>query len=260
MADWKERIQRVGVIPARYDSSRFPGKVLANIAGKPMIQRVYEGARQAKTLQEVIIATDDDRVKEVVEEFGGTAIMTSKHHGSGTDRIAEVASHKDADIFVNIQGDEPLISAKAIDSLVEPVLHGNDVQMTTLCRPATNAEEIFNVNTARVVFDQNHDALYFSRAPIPYNRDTESKEAWLDDGPYFQHIGIYAYRKEFLLRLAGMPQGRMEKIEKLEQLRALEAGFRIRVVESDYCPICVDVPADIEKVEKLIAQTETIHV
>ncbi len=248
-------IKVIGVIPARYGSTRFPGKVLAPILGKPMIQWVYERAKLANCLEEILIATDDARVQAAVAEFGGKAVMTSTHHTSGTDRIAEAVVKIDADIVVNIQGDEPMIDAAAIDTLVTPFMEDDDLQMATLCRLAQKIEEIFDTNTVRVVFDCHHHALYFSRAPIPFNRDTSDLAHWLDNCPYYQHIGVYAYRKPFLLSLAKLPPTPLEHIEKLEQLRVLESGFQIRVVETAYAPVCVDVPADIEQVEKLMLKS-----
>jgi 3-deoxy-manno-octulosonate cytidylyltransferase (CMP-KDO synthetase) len=213
-----------------------------------MVQWVYERAKLAQKLDHVLIATDDERVVSKVKEFTKNVIMTSPNHESGTDRVAEVVKGLEADVVVNIQGDEPLISPKAIDQLLEPFEQDENLQMATLCRKAKSSDEIFDENTARVVFDKNCNALYFSRAPIPFNRDKEKKE-WLKDSIYYQHIGIYAYRKLFLQKLAKLPQTPNERIEKLEQLRVLENGFKIKVVETDYTPICVDVPQDIYKVE-----------
>ncbi len=248
----------IGIIPARFGSTRFQGKVLAKIAGKPMIQWVYERAIQAKLLQRVIVATDESKVKQVVEGFGGVVLMTSNKHETGTDRVAEIADQVEADVIVNIQVDEPLISPQAIDELIEPFSHDN-VIMATLCRKANNVEEIYSANTVKVVFDKNHNAVYFSRAPIPFNRDFQSRNDRLNIADYFQHIGIYAYRKEFLLKLTELPQTRLEKIEKLEQLRALENGFNIKVIQTNYNPVCVDVKEDIRKVEELMNVMEPLH-
>ena len=213
-----------------------------------MVQWVYERAKLAQKLDQILIATDSERVVSKVKEFTENIIMTSSNHESGTDRVAEAVKDLEAEVVVNIQGDEPLISSKAIDQLVEPFEQDQNLQMATLCRKAKNSEEIFDTNTARVVFDKNCNALYFSRAPIPFNRDKDKKE-WLENSIYYQHIGIYAYRKSFLQKLAKLPQTPNEQIEKLEQLRVLENGFKIKVVETDYKPICVDVPEDIYKVE-----------
>lgn len=246
----------VGVIPARYASTRFPGKVLARINDKPMIFWVHEGASKSKRLDDLYVATDDERVKQETILFGGKVIMTSSQHLSGTDRVAEAADNFDADVIVNIQGDEPLISPQAIDEVLEPFYHDDHIGMATLCRRAKNPEEIIDPNTVRVVFDNNFDALYFSRATIPFNRDLNLAD-WLKNSPYYQHIGIYAYRKHFLAKLTKLPQTQLEKTEKLEQLRVLESGYKIRVVETHYNPVCVDVAEDIEKVEILMKTIET---
>jgi len=251
MEDSKTNLKIIGVIPARYSSTRFPGKVLTPICGKPMVQWVHERALKATKLSDLFIATDDEHVKAKVLEFGGKVIMTSSKHASGTDRVAEAVAEIDANVVVNIQGDEPLITPEAIDEVVEPFFNDEQVQMTTLCRLADNIDEIFDPNTVRVVFDQNYNALYFSRSSIPFNREMD-KDSWLDDANYYQHIGVYAYKKSFLQKLAKLSQTPLEKIEKLEQLRVLESGYKIRVVETQYSPICVDVPEDVEKVEKLM--------
>ncbi len=253
-------ITAVGIIPARYASTRFPGKPLAAIAGRPMIYWVYQQAVKARRLQDVLVATDDERIVRAVESFGGKAVLTSPRHATGTDRIAEVATNLNVSVIVNIQGDEPLIAPEAIDRLVEAFAADPSVRMATLCRRAQDVEEIFDPNTVRVVFDRNGDALYFSRAPIPYNRDARSREEWLSQTVYYQHIGVYAYKRDFLLELAGLPQSPLERAEKLEQLRVLENGHRIRVVETDYRPVCVDVPEDVAKVELLMKEMGRIYV
>ena len=238
----------IGIIPARYASTRFPGKPLAEIGGRPMIEWVYRRASQAESLQRVLVATDDERIAAAVRGFGGEAVMTSADHATGTDRIAEVAESLEEEVVVNVQGDEPLIDPQAIDQLVAEFAADSGVQMATLCRPAFSREEIFDENTARVVFDIQRNALYFSRAPIPFRRGVPAS-SWPVEG-VFQHIGVYAYRREFLLRFASLPQTLLEQIEQLEQLRALEHGYQIRVVVTQYRPINVDVPEDIAKVEQ----------
>lgn len=253
------KAKAIGVIPARYGSTRFPGKPLALILGKPMIYWVYSRASQAQLLDRLVVATDDERILEAVRAFGGEAVMTSPEHPTGTDRLAEVARSVVAEIFVNIQGDEPLISPEAIDALIRAMQEHPDVPMGTLCRKASDPEEVGNPNTARVVFDRDHRALYFSRAAIPYYREAGSPAQFLDFGPVYQHIGVYAYRRDFLLRFTELPQTPLEKAEKLEQLRALEHGFPIFVVETDYQPICVDVPADIAKVENRMKEQGVTH-
>ena len=238
----------IGIIPARYASTRFPGKPLAEIGGRPMIEWVYRRASQAESLQRVLVATDDERIAAAVRGFGGEAVMTSADHATGTDRIAEVAESLEEEVVVNVQGDEPLIDPQAIDQLVAEFAADSGVQMATLCRPVFSREEIFDENTARVVFDIQRNALYFSRAPIPFRRGVPAS-SWPVEG-VFQHIGVYAYRREFLLRFASLPQTLLEQIEQLEQLRALEHGYQIRVVVTQYRPINVDVPEDIAKVEQ----------
>jgi len=235
----------MGVIPARYKSKRFPGKVLADISGKPMIQHVYERSKKSKLLNDVIVATDDTRIKRAVEKFNGNVVMTSKKHKSGSDRIAEVAKKLNADIIVNIQGDEPLINPKMIDQVVTPLLHDSNIYMSTLIRKITDPKDIKNPNIVKVVVDKNNFALYFSRSMIPYQDVSESSGA-------YKHIGIYAYRKDFLLKFSKMKQSKLEKIEKLEQLRVLENGYKIKVVETNYNTISVDTPKDIKKVERTI--------
>jgi len=248
----RERI--IGVIPARYGSSRFEGKVIAEIAGKPMIQWVYERASQSDTLDELLVAVDDPRVQSRVEGFGGKAIMTGGHHESGTDRIAEVVERMPADIVVNIQGDQPLIAPGMIDEAVRPMIDNPEIQMSTLKREI-DKDEYDDPGVVKVVVDDQDFALYFSRSLIPYPLHDE-------DVRVYEHVGLYVYRKEFLLRLSKMPQGYLEKIESLEQLRVLERGYRILVVETKMdrrAGVSVDTPEDIEKVERLIAEMKGIN-
>ena len=243
----RERV--VGVIPARYGSSRFEGKVLADIAGKSMIQWVYERASQSSTLGELLVAVDDPRVQSRVEGFGGKAIMTGAHHASGTDRIAEVVEKIPADIIVNIQGDQPLIDPNMIDEAVRPMIENPEIQMSTLKREI-DKEEFDDPGVVKVVVDDQDFALYFSRSLIPYPLHD-------DDLRVYEHIGLYVYRKAFLLGLSKMPQGYLERIESLEQLRVLERGHRILVVETKMdrrTGVSVDTPEDIGKVERLIAE------
>ena len=241
------RSRIVGVIPARYGSSRFEGKVLADIAGKPMIQWVYERASQSKTLDELFVAVDDPRVQSKVEGFGGKAIMTGVHHKSGTDRIAEVVEKMAADIIVNIQGDQPLIDPNMIDEAVQPMIDNPEIRMSTLKRKIEK-DEFDDPGVVKVVVDEKDFALYFSRSLIPYPRYDENIQV-------FEHVGLYVYRKDFLLEISQMPQGYLEKIESLEQLRVLEKGYKILVVETKMdkaAGISVDTPEDLERVERLI--------
>ena len=263
----------VGVIPARYGSSRFEGKVLTDIAGKPMIQWVYERARQSKTLDELLVAVDDPRIQSRVEAFGGKAVMTGSQHKSGTDRIAEVvvkmadsgqrlavSDDKETinairytlnanDIVVNIQGDQPLLDPNMIDEAVQPMIDNPEIQMSTLKREI-DKDEFDDPGVVKVVVDEKGFALYFSRSLIPYPRYDENLHV-------YEHVGLYVYRKDFLLKISKMPQGYLEKIESLEQLRVMEKGYKILVVETKtdrMAGISVDTPEDLKKVEKVISR------
>lgn len=235
----------LGVIPARYASVRFPGKALVQIAGKSMLQHVYERASQARYLTSLVIATDDDRIYNEARNFGATVRMTRSDHFSGTDRVAEVASAADAEIIVNIQGDEPLIDPEAIDAAVLTLLGDHSIPMGTLKHLLRNREDAANPNCVKVATDVLGNALYFSRSPIPYERSTTN---------LYKHIGLYVYRREFLLSYSDLPVGPLEQAEKLEQLRALENGYKIRVAETDYESIGVDTPEDFARVSELFAQ------
>jgi 3-deoxy-manno-octulosonate cytidylyltransferase (CMP-KDO synthetase) len=239
----------LGVIPARFASTRFPGKVLAQISSKSMLQHVYERASQARYLTNLIIATDDRRIADAARLFGAIVRMTRADHVSGTDRVAEVASAENADIVVNIQGDEPLIDPAAIDAAILPLAHEKEIVMATLKKRIENPDEIANPNVVKVVCDAAGDAIYFSRCPIPYVRG--SAPGGPVTGMHFKHIGLYVYRREFLLQYSDLPLGPLEQAEKLEQLRALENGFRIRVVETEYESLGVDTPEDLERVTGL---------
>jgi 3-deoxy-manno-octulosonate cytidylyltransferase (CMP-KDO synthetase) len=242
----------IAVIPARYGSTRFPGKALADIKGKPMIQWVFERTMRSKLINRVIVATDDDRIISAVKSFGGEAMMTSSHHSTGTDRIAEVARSLDCDIVVNVQGDEPLIRPEMIDEALLPLVQDATIPMGTLCRRIEDREEAFDPNVVKVVFDKNGFALYFSRAPIPWDRDAwAGKGSWKElslEGPLYKHIGLYVYRRNFLLDYAAMPRTPLEAAEKLEQLRALEHGHKIKVGITRYESFGVDIPADLGKI------------
>lgn len=237
-------------IPARYASTRFPGKPLALIKGKPMIQHVYERSCQCPEISETYVATDHKGIFEAVEAFGGKAVMTSGEHRSGTDRISEAAvalGVSGEDLIVNIQGDQPLFHPAMISDLVSPFARANSAPMATLkCRLA-NEDERENPNHVKVVTDREGYALYFSRYPIPFVRDSRNGEA-----TFFKHLGFYAYRTDFLLEFTGLDSGVLERAEKLEQLRALEYGFRIIVTETAYNSLEVDVPEDISRIEKAL--------
>ena len=234
------------IIPARYASSRLPGKPLAEIAGKPMIQHVYEQASKAKLPSAVWVATDDRRIFDAVSAFGGQAVMTSASHCTGTDRLAEVVRRCDAEIIVNIQGDEPLIAPEVIDQVAQPFFREPALVMTTLKAPLAEAD-FTNPAVVKVVTDQRGYALYFSRSLIPYPRNAG------EDFAVYKHIGLYAYRKDFLLQYASLPQTPLEKAESLEQLRVLENGYRILVLRTNYQCIGVDTPEDLARVRAIVA-------
>jgi len=239
----------VCIIPARYESSRFPGKPLADICGKPMIQHVYERVVQARTVSLAAVATDDERIFTAVQRFGGRAIMTSTTHQSGTDRIAEAVMHLDlalSDIVVNIQGDQPLFEPIQIDEVAKPLLDDPGLPMSTLIYKIIREEEVTHPHVVKVVFDHDHNAIYFSRATIPFVRDRGHEVS------YYKHHGIYAYRRQFLDTFTKLPQGTLERLEALEQLRALEHGYRIKVVETYYDSVQVDTPQDLERVKNLL--------
>jgi len=244
----------IAVIPSRWASSRFPGKPLASIAGKPMIQWVYERTARATKILQTIVATDDQRIADVVKSFGGRVAMTPSDLPSGTDRVARVVADMDVDAVINVQGDEPLIEPEAVDLLVDTLLQDDHTPMATLARRITKADELENYNSARVVIDRDNNALYFSRVPLPFARDLKNKHDWVAHFPYYDHIGIYAYRKDFLMQYSSLPVSILEQAEKLEQLRALENGYKIKVGIGEFMPICVDVPQDVDRVEQRIRE------
>ena len=241
----------VVVIPARYGSTRLPGKPLVSLAGKPMIQRVYERARQAQRVNRVIVATDDDRILKAVEQFGGEARMTRHDHRTGTERVAEVAAHETGDVFVNVQGDEPLLDPAAVDTAVGALLEEPQAAIATVATPIRTPGDIMDPNVCKVVLDFDENALYFSRAPIPWVRDTGGHV----QARHLKHLGLYVFRRDALLEYPTLPQGELERIEQLEQLRWLENGWKIRVAEVNHDAISVDVPEDVARVEKLLAGT-----
>jgi 3-deoxy-manno-octulosonate cytidylyltransferase (CMP-KDO synthetase) len=247
----------VAVIPARYASSRLPAKPLAAIAGQPMIEHVYRRAARARGVDAVVVATDDGRIAAAVEAFGGVVRMTAAHHQTGTDRIAELARDLDCEIVVNVQGDLPLIEPEMIAEVIAPLARDETLPMSTLRRAIVDAAEYRSPHVVKVVIDCRGDALYFSRAPIPYPRDAGPPGAPVAGAaarpPVYKHIGLYAYRRDFLLAFASLPQTPLERAESLEQLRALEHGYRIHAVETQYESIEVDTPEDLERVRRLVA-------
>jgi 3-deoxy-manno-octulosonate cytidylyltransferase (CMP-KDO synthetase) len=236
----------IGVIPARYASSRFPGKPLADIHGHPMIWWVYQQTKQVAELDEVIVATDDERIANEVRAFGGKAVMTSNKHLTGTDRVAEIADMIAADVYVNVQGDEPLIEPDTLRQLIS-ALDDPAVEFVTLKHKITEPSEINNPNTVKIVTDQNSDALYCSRSLIPSNLKGYT-------GPIYRHVGIYAYRRDSLLRFIQMPQSELELSEGVELLRAIENGCKVKVRDSTFSSLGVDTPQDLEKVRDLITR------
>ncbi len=252
----------IAVIPARWASSRFPGKPLALIKGKPMVQWVFEQANKAKSVSEVIIATDDVRILDAVNEFGGNVVMTSPDHESGTDRIAEVVRDRKCEIVVNIQGDEPLIPPSNIDLVVQPLLEGASESTITLRMLIESRSELMDHNITKVVVDKSNSALYFSKAPIPWDRDGDDaiQNSLVDplQSFWYKHVGLYAYRKKFLMEFGSLPESYLEKIEKLEQLRILENGLSIKVVETSMNSISVDCEADLAMIEKHLAEQKVL--
>jgi 3-deoxy-manno-octulosonate cytidylyltransferase (CMP-KDO synthetase) len=234
----------LGVIPARFASSRFAGKALAVIGGKSMLQHVFERAGCAKHLTRLVVATDNERIFSEAQRFGAPVRLTRSDHPSGTDRVAEVASTEDADLIVNIQGDEPLIDPDAIDAAVLGLLEHPKVPMGTLKKRIEDPRELADPNVVKVVTDQSGNAIYFSRSAIPHSR--------LGEAVRYKHIGLYVYRRDFLLRYSSLPVGPLEEAERLEQLRALENGYLIRVVETEYESLGVDTPDDLERVSELL--------
>jgi len=254
-------LHAVAVIPARFASSRLPGKPLAEIAGRPMIEHVYRRAADASGIDAVVVATDDERIAAAVESFGGIVRMTKATHRTGTDRIAEIAKDLSCEVLINVQGDLPLIEPGMISEVLHPLVTDPSVKMSTLRQVTTDAAEIASPHVVKVVVDRNGDALYFSRAAIPFHRDDGPAKAGnyradVESGfsrTVYKHIGLYGFRRDFVLTFAALPQTPLEQAESLEQLRALEHGYRIRTVATRYESIEVDTPEDLERVRQLMA-------
>lgn len=246
----KREVKAIGVIPSRYGSTRFPGKPLALVAGKPLLAWVIEGAKTSRKLKEIVVATDDDRIASLSRECGANAIMTDSDLPTGTDRVWAAARGLDADVFVNIQGDEPLTDGALLDSLVTPFEEDVELEMATLGRKL-DSEALHSVHTAKIVLNERDEALYFSRHPIPYSRVAADSGQSIEGA--LKHIGIYAYRREFLARFCAQKPTVLEVCEGLEQLRALYLGARIRVVRVEHEAWGVDTPGDVEKIERIIA-------
>lgn len=255
-SDGRPRI--LAVVPARYASTRFPGKIIVPLAGKPLVLHAYDRARQATLVDDTVIAADDAIVMDALAPFGAHCIMTRADHATGTDRIAEVAAQfPDADLIVNVQGDEALIDPATIDEAIRPLLEQPDVVMSTARHRLTDPDRIADPNVVKVICDTHGHALYFSRSPIPYIRDAADQAAAATS--YWQHVGLYVYRRKFLLEYAQMAQTPLECLEKLEQLRVLENGYKIAVVDTEYMGIGVDVPEDLERVKALLAAAGKEH-
>jgi 3-deoxy-manno-octulosonate cytidylyltransferase (CMP-KDO synthetase) len=245
----------VAIIPARYGSQRLPAKPLADICGKPMVQHVYERAAKARLVTAVLVATDDERIASVVRGFGGNAVMTPESLQTGTDRIAYVASSlTDADIIVNVQGDEPIIDPAMIDEAVAPLVRDNSVQVGTLIRKIESTAELANPGIVKVVLDNEGNGMYFSRSPVPFGRDLQQSE-WLNHHTYYKHIGLYVFRRKFLGTFTGLIQTSLEKAEKLEQLRVLENGYKIRCTVTSFDSVPVDTQEDLERVRAIVRQS-----
>lgn len=239
----------LGIIPARYKATRFEGKVLADLMGKPVIQHVYEVAKKARMLDDLIIATDDERVLKSVKDFKGKGVLTSIDQPTGTDRLAEVANPVDVKIVVNIQGDEPLIHQTMIDELVRTMLDDETLNMATVIKRIDDKNEMMDPNIVKVVVDKEGYALYFSRSPIPFERAQESQN-------FYKHLGLYAYTKDFLFTFTNLPKSGLEKTESLEQLRALEHGYRIKTIETKFETVGIDTPEDLEKARAVLLARE----
>lgn len=246
----------IGIIPSRYASQRLPAKALVDIQGKPMVQHVYERAKMSRMLNDVIVATDDERIETAVKKFGGNAVMTPKDIRSGSDRIAYAARSLDADIVVNIQGDEPLINPKVIDETVQLLVDDLSAVVGTAVKKIQSIEELLTPSVVKVVLDKNCYALYFTRSLIPFVRDSAEVTDWLKHATFYKHLGIYVYRSSFLQSYAGLSPTLLEQAEKLEQLRILEHGYRIKAAVTEFDSTPVDTQEDLEKVRKLIKRQQ----
>lgn len=247
----------IGVIPARYASQRLPAKPLMDLLGKPMIQRVYEQAKKSSLLNRVVVATDDARIEKAVQNFRGDVVLTSPDIHSGSDRVAAVASQMEGDIFVNIQGDEPLIAPEMIDEGIQLLLSNDTAPVGTLAREIDTPSEMLNPNTVKVILSHEMDGLYFSRSPIPYLRNEVDASRWTEIHIYYKHIGLYVFRRDFLLQYSKLPISKLERAEKLEQLRILESGYKIKVGITKYDSIPVDTPGDVDRVVAILRRTSS---
>ena len=247
----------VGVIPSRYASQRLPAKPLVDLCGKSLVQRVYEQAKKSRMLDRVVIATDDVRIEEAVCRFGGDVMLTSQEIESGSDRVAAVALHMEGDIFVNIQGDEPFIAPEIIDQGVQLLLDNTSAPVGTLVKQISSQEELLNPNVVKVVLNTRGYAMYFSRATVPYVRGEADKGRWLERHTFFKHIGLYIFQRRFLMQYAQLPVSQLEKAEKLEQLRILEAGYKIITGITTYDSMSIDTPEDAARAVEILQQTSS---
>jgi 3-deoxy-manno-octulosonate cytidylyltransferase (CMP-KDO synthetase) len=247
----------IGVIPARYASTRFEGKVLADLCGKPVIQHVYEKAKQAKLLDELVVACDDERVKKAVLKFGGKAILTSPDQPTGTDRLTEVVNPLDVKVVVNIQGDEPFVQSTMIDSIVLELLNNTKIVMATIIKRIDEEKDLYDPNAVKVVIDKEGYALYFSRNFIPFvrDRDKDGLKPLLDTAVFYKHVGLYGYTKDFLFTFKNLPASNLEEAEKLEQLRAIEHGYKIKTIVTKFDTVGIDTPEDLERAKALLGKT-----
>ena len=242
-------MEAIGIIPARYGATRFEGKLLKDLCGKPVIEHVYERAKKAKLLDDLVVAADDDRIVKAVEGFGGKVVFTSKSHSTGTDRLTEVCNQIDVKIIVNIQGDEPLVQPLLIDDLVRTMQNEPGIVMATVVKKSQSVEEFKSPDVVKCVVDQKGYALYFSRSPVPTLLKLDGEKSY-----FYKHIGLYAYNKDFLFTFKKLPKSYLEKNERLEQLRALEAGYRIKVIETKVETVGVDTPQDLELAKTLMSK------
>lgn len=250
----------LGIIPARFASTRLMGKPLADIGGKSLLQHTFEGASKSKLVNKIVIAVDDEQVAKTARKFGAPVIMTPKDCPTGSDRIAIAAKEfPRADIVVNIQGDEPFISGMMIDQAIEPLIFDPNVNVSTLVTLIDNVEELESPSVVKVVFDYKNFALYFSRSPIPFVRDANNPKEILETADIYKHIGLYVYRKEYLFKFTQLEPTDLEQLEKLEQLRMLENGFKIKIVETEFDSFSVDTPEDLEKARKIYSKLKKIE-
>lgn len=251
--DTTKSMNAIGVIPARYASTRFEGKVLADLGGKPVIQHVYERAKEANLLDDLIVACDDEKVKEAVVKFGGKAILTSPDQPTGTDRLTEVVNPLDVKVVVNIQGDEPFVQPSMINSIVLELLNNPKAGMATIIKRIEDEKELYDPNVVKVVIDKDGYALYFSRNFIPFVRERDASKPILEAVAFYKHIGLYGYTKDFLFTFKNLPKSKLEETEELEQLRALEHGYKIKTIITKFDTVGIDTPEDLERAKALLS-------